>query len=270
MKITKMHGLGNDFILTEEYAEDYAAAAIRLCQRRLSVGADGLVAVAYSQVADAKMRIFNADGSEAEMCGNAIRCFARYLYDHGIVRREEMAIETLAGIMKPRLIIERGAVTGVCVDMGLPDFAPERIPANVDDSLEFKIDACGRSFDAAAVLMGVPHVVIFGDFSEEEVCDIGEQIECHELFPRDINVNFATIVVGGIKLRTFERGVGRTLACGTGSCATAVIANKKGLIGNSVDILLEAGRMHIDIEDDGRVLMTGPAEYVFTGETAFD
>ncbi len=270
MKITKMHGLGNDFILTEEYAEDYAAAAVHLCRRRLSVGADGLVAVAYSKVADAKMRIFNSDGSEAEMCGNAIRCFARYLYDRGIVRKEEMAIETLAGVMKPRLIISHGEVTGVRVDMGLPGFVPEEIPAKVDDPLEFIIGVGGKSFNASAVLMGVPHVVIFGDFSDEEVCSIGEQIECHELFPRNINVNFATIVVGGIKLRTYERGAGRTLACGTGSCAAAVIANKKGFIGNSVDILLETGKLHIDIEDDGRVFMTGPAEYVFTGETAFD
>ncbi len=270
MKITKMHGLGNDFILTEEYAEDYAAAAFRLCQRRLSVGADGLVAVAYSQVADAKMRIFNADGSEAEMCGNAIRCFARYLYDHGIVRREEMAIETLAGVVKPRLLIEHGKVKGVRVDMGMPEFSPVKIPALVDDPLEFSIEALGRSFSASAVLMGVPHVVIFGDFTEDEVCSIGEQIECHELFPKNINVNFATIVVGGIRLRTYERGVGRTMACGTGSCATAVIANKKGLIGNAVDILLEAGRLSIEIDAGGRVFMTGPAEYVFTGETAFD
>ncbi len=271
MKITKMHGLGNDFIITQEYMEDYVPSAKRLCKRRLGVGADGLVVVAHSKIADVKMRIFNADGSEAEMCGNAIRCFARYLYDRGIIRKEEMKIETLAGIMKPCLQIENKKVVGVRVDMGLPNYAPESIPVLAEDALNYTLEIDGRQLALSSVLLGVPHAVMFGTIADEEVAELGRKIETASIFPRKTNVNFAQILDRGtIRVRTWERGVGRTLACGTGCCSVAEIAHKKGLTDNKVRILLETGEMQIEISPSGNVFMTGPAEYVFTGETIFD
>ena len=271
MKITKMHGLGNDFILTEEYAEDYAAIAKRLCRRRLDVGADGLIAVAHSDIADVRMRIFNADGSEAEMCGNGIRCFARYLYERGIIRQEEMAVETLAGVIKPQLMIEHGQVTGVRVDMGVPDYTPENIPVLADDPLGYSMETEDGTVELASTLVGVPHAVVFDHVPDEDVARLGCKIETDKLFPRKTNVNFARVIdEGTVRVRTWERGVGRTLACGTGCSAVAAIAHKKGLTGPKVRVLLEAGELLIEDMPDGRVFMTGPAEYVFTGETAFD
>ncbi len=269
MKITKMHGLGNDFILTEEVREDYAAPARALCRRRLSVGADGLVVVAPSQVADIRMRIFNADGSEAEMCGNSIRCFARYVYEKGIVAKNSMEIETLAGIMKPELIIEDGRVTAVKVDMGKPDFTPEAIPVLSDTPMDFEVPVGGKRFAASSVLMGVPHTIVFTDaVADVEIEKVGPEIEKHYFFPKKTNVNFVEVVDDGtVKMRTWERGVGTTMACGTGASAAGVITHKKGLTGSSVRVLLEAGELFIENAADGRVFMTGPAAYVFEGET---
>ncbi|MDL2236233.1 diaminopimelate epimerase [Christensenellaceae bacterium OttesenSCG-928-K19] len=269
MKITKMHGLGNDFILTEEVMPDYSTAAQALCARRLSVGADGLVVVSPSTAADVRMRIFNADGSEAEMCGNAIRCFARYVHDRGIVKTDMMTVETLAGIMKPQLLLEDGAVVGVRVDMGRPELAPEKIPVLTDTPLDFEVTADGRRFNASIVLMGVPHTVLLCDGLDEiDIEKIGSEIETNPLFPRKTNVNFAEVTAkDAVRVRTWERGAGRTLACGTGACATGVIARAKGLVDDTVKILVEAGELLIENMPDGRVFMTGPAAYVFEGVT---
>lgn len=268
MKITKMHGLGNDFIVTEELLDDYAAAARKLCRRRLDVGADGLVVVAPSETADIRMRIFNADGSEAEMCGNGIRCFARYVYDKGIVKKTRMAVETLAGVIKPELLLEDGKVVGVRVDMGAPDFTPENIPVQVDTPMDFEVMVDDRRFAVSAVLVGVPHTAVFCDALEAADIDrVGPQIETHPLFPRKTNVNFVQVVdAETIRMETWERGAGRTLACGTGACSVAEIAARKGLVDDRVRIQLVAGELVIERMPDGRLFMTGPAAYVFTGE----
>jgi diaminopimelate epimerase len=271
MKITKMHGLGNDFIITEEYAEDYTEAAKRLCRRRLDVGADGLVALGHSDVADVGMRIINADGSEAEMCGNAIRCFARYVYDRGILRQEEMTVETIAGVMRPRLILEGGRVTGVRVDMGKPDFTAENIPVKAKDPLAYALNAGGREVALSSVLVGVPHAVAFGDWNEGDTARLGALIETDAVYPRRTNVDFTTVVDRGtLRVRTWERGAGETLACGTGCCAAAAVACEKGLCGRDIRVLVQPGELRVEYAEDGHIFMTGPAAYVFTGESVED
>lgn len=270
MKITKMHGLGNDFILTEEQPDDPSACAKALCARRISVGADGLILIGSSSQADIRMRIFNADGSEAEMCGNGIRCFARYVYDRHIVSSPTMTVQTNAGIMRPALILDdSGVVEGVRVDMGMPGFDAADIPVDAEDPLTFNIPVAGRLLAASSVLMGVPHTVLFmGPISEEEILALGPQIEANPLFPKKTNVNFVEVVgPDTLRVRTWERGAARTMACGTGSCASAVVAYKKHLTGPKVTARLDAGELEIEVARDGRVYMTGPAAYVFDGET---
>ena len=267
IRFTKMHGLGNDFILTQQTPEDPAAAAIRLCRRAVGVGADGLVLVLPSDKADVQMRIFNADGSEAEMCGNAIRCVARYCADRGLVTGEQMTVETLAGIMKPELQTALDGVR-VRVDMGGPVFEPDRIPVKADDPLHFMIPVQNETVAAGAVLMGVPHTVVFADdMREADVQRLGSQITAHPLFPRGTNVNFASRQAdGSLYVRTWERGAGRTLACGTGACATAVLACQTGRAADHVQIRVDEGTLDIEVTT-GSVFMTGPAAYVFEGET---
>lgn len=269
MNILKMHGLGNDFILTEEQVEDPSAAAKRLCARHVNIGADGLVILSGSGCADFKMRIINSDGSEAEMCGNAIRCAAKYMYETGKVVNVDMSVETLAGVMHPHVMVSGGKVEHIKVNMGKASFEPGRIPAKVDDALDFVLDAGGERYSASAALAGVPHVVLFADaWSEAEVLRIGEIVESHALFPRKINVDFAeTIGENHLRVRTYERGAGRTLACGTGCCAVAAISYLKGITGSTVRIMLDAGELLIENSDGGDIFMTGPAEYVFKGET---
>ena len=272
MKIVKMHGLGNDFILIDNRSgelQDKNALAARLCRRRLSVGADGLITVEPSQCADIRMRIYNSDGSEAEMCGNGIRCFARLVYDMGIVRGEEFSVETLAGIMRPKVITDAaGSVSGVRVDMGMPDFTPENVPMKAENALEARISAAGSELSVHCCLMGVPHAIVIVDGSEvteEDFMRLGPAIESHEIFPRKINVNFARIIdKNNVAVRTWERGAGPTLACGTGSCATVCVLSEMGLLERSADVHLAAGTLHIEYGDT--VYMTGAAEYVFKGE----
>lgn len=269
VKFTKMHGLGNDFIITEEYKEDLVAAAKRMCPRRTSVGADGVIAVCPSEVADVRMRIINADGSEAEMCGNGIRCFARYVYDKGIVSSPSMSVETAAGIMYPELIKEDGRETEVRVNMGKPDFEASSIPVDAEDPLNLSIDIDGAILPGAAVLMGVPHAVMYvNSIDENTIAQLGSAVESHKMFPRHTNVNFVEMTgPDTIKIRTWERGAGRTMACGTGSCAAAVICHRKGVVGSNVTAELDAGRLQIEISEDSTVYMTGPAEYVYEGLT---
>lgn len=270
MKLTKMHGLGNDFILFSDpqgASKDYTELAIRLCNRRTGIGADGICVVVPSNVADVRMRIINSDGSEAEMCGNGIRCFAKYAYEHGEINTESFTIETLAGIMKPTLTVENGKVTLVTVDMGKPFFKSSDIPMNVtmDKVIDVDLDVAGETVTVSSVLLGVPHTEIFVDNIETvPLTTQGPILEKHEAFPRNTNVNYVEVVNDyHIKVRTWERGAGATLACGTGSCASAVMAFEKGLTGREVDVELYLGTLHISYLEDGTVLMTGPAEEVF-------
>ena len=269
MEFTKMHGLGNDFLVFEDdgTGRDWNALAAKLCTRRLSVGGDGIMVVLPSDTADVKMRIINADGSEAEMCGNGIRCFAKYVYERGIVKKEDMTVETLAGIIRPKLIIEDGKVADVCVDMGKPLFDRASIPMQGEgDAENVEIQAAGRAVAISSMLMGVPHtMVLVDDIEAVDASVLGPAIERHSIFPRKSNVNFVQVLDDeNIRVLTWERGAGLTLACGTGSCASAVETCRKGLTGPKVTVHLSVGRLIIEYTGDGRVLMTGPAEEVYT------
>ncbi len=273
MQFTKMHGLGNDFILVEPAAGDggeYGLIAARLCDRHTGIGADGLVLVLPSEKADFCMRIFNADGSEAEMCGNAIRCFAKYVYERGLTDQTGLAIETLAGIVKPYLQVKDGSVAAVRVDMGKPRLdrtdIPMAGPGGPVINEPFTVD--GQTVSISGLRMGVPHMVVWEEsLSVERMERLGALMEVDPAFPQRTNVNFAEVISHDeIAVRTWERGVGPTLACGTGACATAVAASMAEFTGKAVTVHLALGDLYIEWTQDEHVYMTGPAQEVFTGE----
>jgi len=273
MKFTKMHGLGNDFIFIENLGDkemDYSALAITLCHRQLSIGADGIIAVLPSKVADLRMRIINADGSEANMCGNAIRCFGKYAWERGLVKSKSFRIETFAGIIIPEVIEENGKVASVKVNMGAPDIRREAIPMLGDETaaISVMLPLGDNEINITSILMGVPHTIIFVDnLNAIDVKGIGPTIEKHPLFPKGTNVNFVEVIDRNrVKLRTWERGAGATLACGTGSCATAVAAFLNEHTDRTVAVELQYGELLIEWAKDGTVYMTGPAEESFSGE----
>jgi len=271
MQITKMHGLGNDFIIywPKKENKDFNLMAQELCARRTNAGADGLILVLPSETCDTRMRIINSNGSEAEMCGNGIRCFAKYVYEKGIVKKTEMTVETLAGVIKPKLIVENGQVVSIVVDMGKPLFAPDLIPTTieVDAVLNKALKAGGKTFDIACMNMGVPHTMVFTqEIDLDDVLTYGPKIETHEVFPKNTNVNFVQVLdKETIKVSTWERGAGKTMACGTGCCASVTACMKRGLTKNKVTVNLEAGDLIIECLDDGTVMMTGPAETIYEG-----
>jgi len=273
MKFTKMHGLGNDFIFIENLGDkemDYSALAITLCHRQLSIGADGIIAVLPSKVADLRMRIINADGSEANMCGNAIRCFGKYAWERGMVKSKSFRIETFAGIIIPEVIEENDKVASVKVNMGAPDIRREAIPMLGDETaaISVMLPLGDNEINITSILMGVPHTIIFVDnLNAIDVKGIGPTIEKHPLFPKGTNVNFVEVIDRNrVKLRTWERGAGATLACGTGSCATAVAAFLNEYTDRTVAVELQYGELLIEWAKDGTVYMTGPAEESFSGE----
>ena len=270
MNVTKMHGLGNDFILFHDQDgvnKDYSEVAQRLCDRRTGIGADGIMVVMPSEVADIRMRIINADGSEAEMCGNGIRCFAKYAFDRKLVSSDSFTVETLAGIMTPTMHVKDGEIESVTVNMGKPSFSPREIPMKVSGEkvMDYYIELDGNDYLVSSVLMGVPHTEVFvDDIEDARVEKIGPIIEKHPLFPKGTNVNFIQVVNDHqIKVRTWERGAGATLACGTGCCAAVVMAYEKGLTGRQVEVEVYLWSLHISYEEDGTVYMTGPAAEVF-------
>jgi diaminopimelate epimerase len=268
----KMHGLGNDYVVIDnrnlQVAEVEAAGLARkLCARRFSVGADGLLLVANSSVADVKMRIFNADGSEAEMCGNGIRCFAKYCYENNIIEKTELTVETLAGIKRLRLTGEGGAVASVKVDMGTPTLERSKIPMTgtgkfVNETLQ--VD--GEQYKATCLSVGNPHCVIFVDRVDDfPVQQLGPKIENHKLFPKRTNVEFAQVVSRSeLRLRVWERGCGETLACGTGACATVVAGNLLGKTGGKVKVHLLGGCLEVEYAE--RLFLSGVAEKVYEGK----
>ena len=272
MKFTKVHGLGNDFVLIEDLKNgnaDYSELARKLCRRQTGVGADGILVVQESETCDIRMRIINADGSEAEMCGNGIRCFAKYVYERGLTHKTDLTVETLAGVMRPKLTVKDGKVLSVTVDMGKPGLERAVIPAKGEGNLISEpIIAAGREVTITSVLMGVPHTIVFVENALD--CDltvVGPAIEKHELFPRGTNVDFVQVIdEKTLRVRTWERGCGPTLACGTGACASAVCAHLNNKTGREVDIELELGALHIEWAADDTVFMTGPAELVFDSE----
>jgi len=272
MKFWKMHGLGNDYIVIDNRdnaigEDELSGLARKLCERRFSVGADGLLLVYNSRIADAKMRIFNADGSEAEMCGNGIRCFAKYCYENNIVKKSELRIETLAGIKRFWLTISNGEVKEVKVDMGSPILERGGIPMlGRDTCINEDLAVDGEKFKVTCLSVGNPHCVIFvDDVKKFPVEEIGPKIERHQLFPERVNVEFAQVLnEEELSVRVWERGCGETLACGTGACASVVAGNLLKKVGNKATVHLLGG--DLQIEYSGNIFMTGPAEKVFEGE----
>ncbi len=273
MQFSKVHGLGNDFILFDGRNEtrDWIALAPKLCHRQTGIGADGLLIIENSEKADVRMRIINEDGSEAEMCGNGIRCFAKFVYQQGIVGQTSFGVETLAGIMRPQIVLKDGVITGVTVDMGEPYLECAEIPVVGEGKcIDRELTVQGQYLRYTTVLVGVPHTVIYvEDPTDQKWMAMGWDIEHAEVFPRRTNVNFVHVLNDHtLVLRTFERGCGPTLACGTGACSAAVASFLNGVTGRSVDVQIELGTLHIDWAEDNHVYMTGPAEIVFTGEIA--
>ena len=272
MHFYKYHGLGNDFVLTLDLDEAVAVSpewAVRICGRRTGIGADGWILVRPSETCDIRMFLYNSDGSVAEMCGNGLRCFAKFVYDRGIVEKEDFTVETLAGVMRVHITAENGVCKLVTANIGAPSFEKPQIPMVGEGHCDREtVTALDRDFTISACLMGVPHVVVFGtDFNDEDVLKYGPPLEVSPLFPRKANINFANILDDHtVEVRTWERGCGRTLACGTGSCATAVLCHKSGFTKDEVEIRLQEGSLFIQVTDDG-VVMTGPAALAFEGDT---
>ncbi len=274
MKFTKWQGIGNDFVIVNGFQEpiaDYANKAIEVCDRHFGIGADGLVIALPSEVADFRMRIFNSDGSEAEMCGNVTRCFARYVYETGLTNKIDLTIETLAGIIKPKLIFENGMVSSVCVDMGEPRLKRAEIPMIGDPDAQavgVPLTVGDLTHEVTCVSMGNPHCVIFVDAVEEmDLQALGRPIEVHPAFPRKTNVEFAQVIDRQtIRMRVWERGAGITLACGTGSCATLVAAVLTGKTDRKAVLHLDGGDLLLEWRNDNHIYKTGPAVEVFRGE----
>ena len=274
MDFVKMHGLGNDFVFIEDKTgqdKDYTALARAMCNRHTGIGADGLIVIVDSRVADVRMRIINSDGSEAEMCGNGIRCFAKYVYDSGIIEKKRFTVETPAGIMEPEITVGAdNKAKLITINMGKPSFNRSEIPMEGADGRVLNEDLCvdGENWKITSLLMGVPHTVTYvDDVDTVDIEKTGPLFEKHEAFPKHTNINFAQQMDDRtVKVRTWERGAGATLACGTGSCSVAVASFLNGRTGREVDIQLPLGTLHIEYrEEDGNVYMTGPAAVSFTG-----
>mgnify|MGYP003588286302 CR=1 FL=1 len=274
MKFTKWQGIGNDFVIVNGFQEkiaDYASKAIEVCDRHFGIGADGLVIALPSDVADFRMRIFNSDGSEAEMCGNVTRCFARFVYETGLTSKTELAIETLAGIIRPKLIFENGVITSVCVDMGEPRLKRSEIPMvgdPEDKAVNVPLLVDNSNFAVTCVSMGNPHCIVFVDDVEDlDLQMFGRPIEIHPAFPRKTNVEFVQVLDRQtLRMRVWERGAGVTLACGTGACATLVAAVLNGKTDRRATLKLDGGELLIEWREDNHIYKTGPAKEVFRGE----
>ena len=270
LSFTKMHGNGNDFIVIDCRDKDrdrqlssVSELSRRLCDRRFGIGADQVLLLYGSDRADFMMRIFNADGSEVEMCGNGIRCFAKYIWDRGLSSKNVLDVETLAGRIRPEK-----AGDMVKVDMGRPELDGRKIPVSLDGLIkDYPLRIEDREFTITCVSMGNPHaVIVVDDVAQFDVRRYGPPLEIHQLFPKRINVEFIQVVdPKTIKMRVWERGSGETMACGTGACAAAVASNLKGLTEKKVVVQLLGGDLIIELPDDGHVYMTGPAEEVFEG-----
>ncbi|MBO8127697.1 MAG: diaminopimelate epimerase [Peptococcaceae bacterium] len=275
MYFSKMQGLGNDFVivngLEQKLPGDLHALAVGVCDRNFGVGADGFVVIVPSEHADIGMRMFNPDGSEAEMCGNAIRCIARYVYERGIINKKEIRVETLAGVMIPELIFDNhNQVTSVRVNMGQPRLEREDIPMVGDPGrvVAEELEVGGHRVKVTAVSMGNPHCVVFVPMIDElTFSTLGPALEKHEVFPKHTNVEFVRVLSRDeVQAKVWERGAGATLACGTGACAAAVASFLNGHTGRNVKVHLPGGPLFIEYAEDGFVYMTGPAEEVYEGQ----
>ena len=274
MKITKMQGLGNDYIYVnclEETVADPAALARKISDRHFGVGSDGLVLIMPCEEADFRMRMYNADGSEAEMCGNASRCVGKYIHDRGLSDKTEISLMTGAGIKILKLAVKDGVTETVRVDMGEPELEGAKIPVNVSGNpvVGTAVEAKGQALRMTCVSMGNPHAVIFVDDADSfDVHGIGAEIEVNPLFPRKTNVEFVTVKDRThLRMRVWERGSGETLACGTGACATLVAAVLNGLCDKKAVLELNGGPLTVEWDPEtNHVFQEGPAEFVFDAE----
>ncbi len=274
MKFTKMHGCGNDYIYVncfEEKVENPEKTAVFVSDRHFGIGSDGLILICPSETGDFRMVMYNADGSEGEMCGNAIRCVAKYVYDHGMTEKTEISVETKAGMKYLKLTVEDGKVTWVRVNMGAPVLEPAKIPVKLggERCIAERMTVQGKEYEVTAVSMGNPHVVTFVENTKDlPLQEIGPAFEHHELFPNRINTEFVQVLNDKeINMRVWERGSGETLACGTGACASVVACVLNGKTGHEVTVHLLGGDLliHYDEEND-TVWMTGPASEICHGE----
>jgi diaminopimelate epimerase len=273
MNFFKMQGAGNDFIFIEDFnyeVKEECELAKKLCDRHFGIGADGLVIVRKSEIANAKMVIINADGSRANMCGNAIRCFGKYVYEHKIAKGNKFSVETGDGIKNIEIILKDEKVKYVRVYMGKASYNGCDIPLNnIESIIEHEINVDNNTYKITTVLMGVPHTIIFEDSREYNVIEEGSKLEKLELFPEGSNINFVKIIdETHIRVNTWERGAGATLACGTGCSAAVVVAKKLGLVDKEKEIFVKAPGGELIIEVLGEeVYMKGPAEVSFEGKT---
>ena len=290
MRFTKMHGIGNDYVYVDCFSQPFPSDPVELVQRmsdrHFGIGGDGVIFICPSDAADARMRMFNADGSESEMCGNGIRCVAKYVYDHALAKSEHLKIETGAGILSLDLETDGGKVSRVRVDMGLPILEPAKIPVALPgfsadkvvdvpleeyvklDAADGWVEACGLDPRMTCVSMGNPHAVLYcRDTALVPLERIGPVLETLDIFPRRINVHFVSVHGGGeVTMRTWERGTGITLACGTGASAVCVAGSLSGRTDRQILAHLPGGDLELEWALDGHVYMTGPASEVFSGD----
>jgi len=283
MKFTKLQGTGNDFVLVETSDErrDWSNLALAMCERHFGIGSDGLLLLLPSNKADFRMRMFDPDGSEAEACGNGIRCLARYVYDNGLIdaSTSQISVETIVGVRRLKPNKEAGRLVSIQAGMGEPAFKAEEIPVKLEQGREqivyinnmmsYAVNIDGTELLLNLVSMGNPHAVYFQDspVADFPLTVIGPKVEHLEIFPRRTNFEVARVLnKKEIEVRTWERGAGETLACGSGACAVAVAARLRGYVGDKVNIKLLGGTLQMEWDGAGEVLMTGPAEKVFQGE----
>lgn len=274
MKFTKMQGLGNDYVYVncmDQMVEDAAETARRVSDRHFGIGSDGLILICPSDKADFEMRMYNADGSRGEMCGNGIRCVGKYVYDYGLTDKTSISVETLGGIKHLFLEVEDGKVRLVKVDMGPAILEPDKIPVIAEGSqvVDEPLQVDGKTFRMTCVSMGNPHAVVYvDDVQGMDLTKTGPSFENHERFPNRINTEFARVLDRNtVEMRVWERGSGETLACGTGACAVAVASILNGYTEDQVTVRLLGGDLKIEWDREAnKVYMTGPAEVVFDGE----
>ncbi len=276
MRFVKMQGTGNDFLLVETEGEgrDWGALAREMCDRHYGVGADGLMLVLPSREADVRMRLFNADGSEAEVSGNGVRCLVKYAVERGLARPRDgrLRVEAAAGVLEAEVFGDERCVERVRLSMGAPRFAPREVPVLTEMEppiLDMPLEMGGRTLAVTCLSMGNPHAVLFLDGPVEEypLEDVGPEVERHSAFPARVNFGVARVLARDrMELRVWERGVGETLACGSGSSAAMVAAHVRGLAGDKIDIKQLGGPLTVEWDGSGEVYLSGPAEFVFEGE----
>ena len=274
MKFTKMHGIGNDYVYVncfEESVKNPAEVSKFVSDRHFGIGSDGLILISPSAIADFRMNIYNADGSQAEMCGNGIRCVAKYVYDYGLTDKTEISVETLAGIKYLRLQVENGKVASVEINMGAPILEPKEIPVAVEESpvVNVPVEVKGKIYHMTCVSMGNPHAIIFmNNVKDLDIEAIGPYFENHTVFPKRTNTEFVEVLDRNtVNMRVWERGSDETLACGTGACATTVACILNDKTENEVTVHLLGGDLKIRWDREAnQVYMTGPATVVFDGE----